>query len=923
MSLRTPAMVRLLVAAGAACALVLPAVAKAAEDAEKEPVHKRPYVHRIRLIDEKGDPIDADSTVPYSPRGTCGKCHKYETISRGMHFDMGASLLSDDFAKEQGKPWILSPGMVGGYLPSFRRQYARKTNASGKEIDLTAYEFVRACGPCHPGGGALEHDRDGKRYDAHMKERKDAGDDLAASLDGDYHKAKWHRSGVVEIDCLLCHAQWPYNVEERTRQLRAENYRYAATAAAGFGLIRGDVASAGDEEEDDPADPGASSDEPAVSVQYDKRLFDGQSHVTLDIAMPRDRACLSCHHFPARAGTAGRDRRHWRDVHTAQGLACVRCHSGGLDHNFELGRALHWSAKRATPSEPAEPGKAPATPGTEAPGARAASADSPGERPRVAVGAPATGRLSPWPMSCEGCHDHGHLGAPTAPHPGLPRLHLERIACVACHVGPALDAVGSEAVVYADPAPSTPEGAGLTVPYPDQQGRWQIWYLRAGGQIRVYHCQTPYLWGNLMVCGSAPDAPEVVWPYFEREMAAAWAKVRDKINDDDGDGTPEVNTRDEIRTLTAALHAVLEGGRFAEVTPAHVQGDTLFYVKEDEVARHEDDPLTAPTTVPLGHVVLGPRQALGAGGCTDCHARDHYFFDGDRVTSFLSLYGYPRRLSMRRGMDYPSRGVRYSALREGFLKPYGLLLVPLAVLLCLLHYVVFRPKIVRGDDPDDTLERFGVFERVVHLVQLLAFLFLAASGCCFIFHSLWGSAMPACLTGHAAEWLHSLVGYVLIGTTVLLLVRWLPAAAFRPYDATWLKCMGGYLWLKGEAPAGKFNAGQKILFWLVVVLGLVLGLSGILMALDPPQVRGYLTLSYLLHNLAAMLLLPLVIGHVYLGSICNPGTLRAIFEGRVTRAWARKHHPNWLDELEGRDAGPAEQNEERAGEDGPSEAPQS
>ena len=77
---------------------------------------------------------------------------------------------------------------------------------------------------------------------------------------------------------------------------------------------------------------------------------------------------------------------------------------------------------------------------------------------------------------------------------------------------------------------------------------------------------------------------------------------------------------------------------------------------------------------------------------------------------------------------------------------------------------------------------------------------------------------------------------------------------------------------------------------------IVLGATGLVMALRPESLESWVGWAYFLHNLAAIVVIPAIIGHVYLGTICNPGTLRAIFEGKVTRAWAAKHHPNWLEE---------------------------
>ena len=836
----------------AAAALV--AAALADQDEHETAPHKPAYVHRIRLLDAERNPIDADSSAPYSPRQTCSgpECHSYEAVAQGMHFDMGKRLMADDWGmKHRGEPWHLSPGMAGGFLPTFRRQFARKQNASAAEIDLTAYEFVQACGTCHPGGGVLETDRDGKRYDAVMKADKDR----AESLDGDYHKARWHLSGVVEIDCLLCHLQTPYNNDERVAQLGYQNYAFAATAAARFGIVRGKVAEATDEEaEYDPANPvDDSAGQPPAAIDYDRRLFDSQGYVTLDIGQPQDRACLLCHHVPQLKDGERFKHRHSANIHIAQGLACVDCHSGDEGHDFELGRKLHYSVG----------------------GHGATGQEHQGEHEQA--------------MSCEECHEASHLGAPLPRHTGFPRFHFERLACTACHTGPALlvKERGTEPVI-SDLSASTPQTAGHESAYPDQQSPWQIAYHERGGQLRVHNCQPPRWWGNRLDDGS-------VWPLFPREVAPAFKAAAGQIQDDDGDGTPEVNTGDEIRAMDAALRAVLDGGRFGAVQPAFVMGPHALWVEGGQV-KHAAVAQSQPLCVTIGHTVLGPQQALGAGGCTDCHATDSYFLCGQRVLNDLNSEGKAKTEPMHARMGYPRTRIRLGALRERWLKPIALLLIPLTVVACLLHYVLFGPKRIRRDDPDDQLPRFTTLERAAHLLQMLGFLVLAASGVGFLLASRLRDAVSHVWTTDAMECVHATTGYVFIATSLVLLLRWLPPALFRRYDLQWLRVMGGYLWMKGEAPAGKFNAGQKMLFWLLAAACLALGTTGLVMALRPASLAGWLGWAYFVHDLAAALVIPAILGHIYLGTLANPGTLRAIFDGSVTRPWAAAHHPNWLAE---------------------------
>ena len=166
------------------------------------------------LMDKYGDEINPvtgyNATVPFSSEQTCGLCHDYETITQGFHFQMGWDVVDDDFGVAEGKPWQISNGMMGKWCPMYLRQLAKKENSTPEEIDLTVYDFVGfssgngsdlSCGSCHPGGGGMEFDREGNRYDEMLAESPELRDEL----DGDYYRSNWDKSGVVEADCFVCH----------------------------------------------------------------------------------------------------------------------------------------------------------------------------------------------------------------------------------------------------------------------------------------------------------------------------------------------------------------------------------------------------------------------------------------------------------------------------------------------------------------------------------------------------------------------------------------------------------------------------------------------------------------------------------------------------------------------------------------------
>lgn len=194
------------------------------------------------------DPVwGVNVNEPYSPRQTCGMsgCHDYDKLVQGYHFTQGKGEMMPERMAARYR-WVTSPGNYGGTWGSpapLYRQLAAKTNASARVIDMTSFEFVTAsCGACHPGGGPLEFDRDGQRYD--LREADPAsgftpgGDNR---LDGDYYKARWSESGVIEADCLLCHLP-EYDWGRREGQIKRLNFHWAATAAAGFGDVTGSVA---------------------------------------------------------------------------------------------------------------------------------------------------------------------------------------------------------------------------------------------------------------------------------------------------------------------------------------------------------------------------------------------------------------------------------------------------------------------------------------------------------------------------------------------------------------------------------------------------------------------------------------------------------------------------------------------------------
>jgi formate dehydrogenase subunit gamma len=190
------------------------------------------------------------------------------------------------------------------------------------------------------------------------------------------------------------------------------------------------------------------------------------------------------------------------------------------------------------------------------------------------------------------------------------------------------------------------------------------------------------------------------------------------------------------------------------------------------------------------------------------------------------------------------------------------------------------------------------FERVLHWILAISFLILAVTGLGFMFHSL--SFVSRFFGGlNAMQCVHNYVG-IIFGISVLFsLFTWIDAAKFDSDDIQWFKVGGGYLKKDVEVPEmGRYNAGQKLFFVFVIIFGGLLFISGIIMWFPLSFSKGLVKLSYVLHVLSFLALGLFTVVHIYLGSVGVPGGLQAITRGYVEKAWAKKHHPKWLREVE-------------------------
>ena len=195
------------------------------------------------------------------------------------------------------------------------------------------------------------------------------------------------------------------------------------------------------------------------------------------------------------------------------------------------------------------------------------------------------------------------------------------------------------------------------------------------------------------------------------------------------------------------------------------------------------------------------------------------------------------------------------------------------------------------------LTRFTFFERILHWVVGVTFVLLLATGLAFAYPALfWLTALLG--GGPSARALHPWVGMLFAAGMGAMLVIWFRDMFLSDTDRRWLRAIRHYATrdTANVPPAGKYNAGQKMFFWVQGALAIVFVASGA--ALWFPGAFGSALLQWmrLAHYLATLGGGLFLIVHVYLGTVAYPGTARAMIDGTVTERWARHHHPRWHEE---------------------------
>ncbi len=247
-------------------------------------------------------------------------------------------------------------------------------------------------------------------------------------------------------------------------------------------------------------------------------------------------------------------------------------------------------------------------------------------------------------------------------------------------------------------------------------------------------------------------------------------------------------------------------------------------------------------------------------------------------------------------------GQWWRSLRNGPLTFYGgiILLVIPAVLLT--FFAIKGPFRLHDKLSGRLVERFNSAERMVHWTMAFSFVALAFTGITILF----GKHLLLPIIGPAAfSWItvigkniHNFVGPLFVFSIIAFFFMYVKDNIFTGRDFTWLSKFGGLL-SGNHVPSGRFNGGEKMWFWMSIVLfGILVSVSGLLLLFPNWNTsRELMAQSNLIHASLATLFMATSLGHIYIGTIGTEGAFQGMKEGYVDETWAKEHHALWLEEV--------------------------
>ena len=256
------------------------------------------------------------------------------------------------------------------------------------------------------------------------------------------------------------------------------------------------------------------------------------------------------------------------------------------------------------------------------------------------------------------------------------------------------------------------------------------------------------------------------------------------------------------------------------------------------------------------------------------------------------------------GSSFTNAGEAWRQVRNQVIIPYGGSLILIVLLAVGLFHFKKGAIDLHGTETGKKIERFTYVERAAHWTNAIAFCCLAISGLVmafgrFVLQPIIGNSLFGWFT-FALKNLHNFVGPLFAVSLVIVFFTFLRDNWPTKDDVQWL-LKGGGLFSGTEVPSHRFNAGEKLVFWGgVFALGLIVVGSGLVLDKLIPglvYVRETMQISHMIHAAAALVMVAMFIGHIYMGTIGMKGAYKAMKTGYVDETWAKEHHALWAEDI--------------------------
>jgi formate dehydrogenase subunit gamma len=261
-------------------------------------------------------------------------------------------------------------------------------------------------------------------------------------------------------------------------------------------------------------------------------------------------------------------------------------------------------------------------------------------------------------------------------------------------------------------------------------------------------------------------------------------------------------------------------------------------------------------------------------------------------------------------LEHPA-GRNWQTFHTVWLKVIGGVAILGMLVLLILFYLWRGTMKIEGGRSGRTIVRFNGFERFVHWLTATTFIILGITGLNITFGRAlllpWWGADAFSAWSQWAKYIHNYLSFAFTIGVVLMFLMWIGQNFPTAADVAWFKAGGGMGKGHTHAPAHKFNGGQKVLYWLIVLGGAAMIITGYLLMFPFYYGMGIgdMELAEIFHGIIAMLFIALILGHIYLGTLGMEGAFEGMSQGTVDLNWAKEHHDLWVEEEEARGAGGA------------------